>query len=51
MRWLVVWVAFFGWAPIAAAQVSFERRDSKDGAVARALEQLIDQPVAMSDEM
>jgi hypothetical protein len=49
MRVVVLCVALSCWAPVAAAQVSFVRREPEDERVARALEKLIDEPVLLVD--
>lgn len=49
MRLAVLCVALSCWAPVAAAQVSFVRRQVDDERVARALEKLIGEPVQLVD--
>ena len=49
MRLAVLCVALSCWAPVAAAQVSFVRRQVEDERVARALEKLIGEPVQLVD--
>jgi hypothetical protein len=51
MRLAVLCVALSCWAPVAAAQVSFVRRQVEDERIARALEKLIGEPVQLVDAL